>query len=55
MAIKQILFASLLATSVAANGAQNFVVQDIKIEAGEYSSKLPQVFRELLKFELSDE
>ncbi|CAH6781277.1 outer membrane protein assembly factor BamA [Vibrio chagasii] len=32
MAIKQILFASLLATSVAANGAQNFVVQDIKIE-----------------------
>lgn len=32
MAIKQILFASLLATSVAANGAENFVVQDIKIE-----------------------
>lgn len=32
MAIKQILFASLLATSVAANGAQNFVVQDIKTE-----------------------
>ncbi|CAH7252826.1 outer membrane protein assembly factor BamA [Vibrio chagasii] len=32
MAIKQILFVSLLATSVAANGAQNFVVQDIKIE-----------------------
>ncbi|MEZ9528160.1 outer membrane protein assembly factor BamA [Vibrio sp. 10N.286.51.F4] len=32
MAIKQILFASLLATSVAANGAQNFLVQDIKIE-----------------------
>jgi outer membrane protein insertion porin family len=32
MAIKQILFATLLATSVSANGAQNFVVQDIKIE-----------------------
>ena len=32
MAIKQILFAGLLATSVAANGAQNFVVQDIKVE-----------------------
>ncbi|WP_261881969.1 outer membrane protein assembly factor BamA [Vibrio pelagius] len=32
MAIKQILFASLLATSVAANGAENFVVQDINIE-----------------------
>ncbi|EMB7842739.1 outer membrane protein assembly factor BamA [Vibrio vulnificus] len=32
MAIKQILFATLLATSVSANGAQDFVVQDIKIE-----------------------
>ncbi|MDN3698844.1 outer membrane protein assembly factor BamA [Vibrio cortegadensis] len=32
MAIKQILFATLLATSVSANGAENFVVQDIKIE-----------------------
>ncbi|MFA0570088.1 outer membrane protein assembly factor BamA [Vibrio gallaecicus] len=32
MAIKKILFASLLATSVAANGSQNFVVQDIQIE-----------------------
>ncbi len=31
MAIKRILFASLLATSVAANGAENFVVQDIEI------------------------
>ncbi|MET2899372.1 outer membrane protein assembly factor BamA [Vibrio rotiferianus] len=32
MAIKRILFASLLATSVSANGAENFVVQDIQIE-----------------------
>lgn len=32
MAIKHILFASLLATSVSANGAENFVVQDIRIE-----------------------
>ena len=32
MAIKNILFASLLATSVSANGAENFVVQDIQIE-----------------------
>ncbi len=32
MAIKKTLFATLLATSVAANGAENFVVQDIKIE-----------------------
>ncbi len=31
MAIKRILFASLLATSVSANGAENFVVQDIEI------------------------
>ncbi|ELB2873355.1 outer membrane protein assembly factor BamA [Vibrio alginolyticus] len=32
MAIKRILFASLLATSVSANGAENFVVQDIEID-----------------------
>jgi outer membrane protein insertion porin family len=32
MAIKHILFASLLATSVSANGAEDFVVQDIRIE-----------------------
>ncbi|MGF1719825.1 outer membrane protein assembly factor BamA [Vibrio kyushuensis] len=32
MAIKKILFATLLATSVSANGAENFVVQDIQIE-----------------------
>ncbi|EDP59099.1 outer membrane protein assembly factor BamA [Vibrio sp. AND4] len=32
MAIKRILFAGLLATSVSANGAQNFVVQDIEID-----------------------
>ncbi|TNZ01171.1 outer membrane protein assembly factor BamA [Vibrio parahaemolyticus] len=32
MAIKRILFASLLATSVSANGAKNFVVQDIEID-----------------------
>ncbi len=32
MAMKRILFATLLATSVCANGAENFVVQDIKIE-----------------------
>ncbi|MHC6528134.1 outer membrane protein assembly factor BamA [Vibrio proteolyticus] len=32
MAMKKILFATLLATSVSANGAENFVVQDIKIE-----------------------
>ncbi|KLN66993.1 MULTISPECIES: outer membrane protein assembly factor BamA [Vibrio] len=32
MAMKNILFATLLATSVSANGAENFVVQDIKIE-----------------------
>ncbi|MFW9713976.1 outer membrane protein assembly factor BamA [Vibrio parahaemolyticus] len=32
MAIKRILFASLLATSVTANGAENFVVQDIEID-----------------------
>ncbi|RTZ16116.1 outer membrane protein assembly factor BamA [Vibrio aquaticus] len=32
MAMKNILFASLLATSVSANGAENFVVQDIQIE-----------------------
>ncbi|HHP0460944.1 TPA: outer membrane protein assembly factor BamA [Vibrio harveyi] len=32
MAIKRILFASLLATSVSANGAENFVVKDIEID-----------------------
>ncbi|WGV99662.1 outer membrane protein assembly factor BamA [Vibrio sp. YMD68] len=32
MAIKKILFATLLATSVSANSAENFVVQDIKID-----------------------
>lgn len=32
MAMKNILFATLLATSVSANGAENFVIQDIKIE-----------------------
>ncbi len=32
MAMKKILFATLLATSVSANSAENFVVQDIKIE-----------------------
>ncbi|UPQ88560.1 outer membrane protein assembly factor BamA [Vibrio sinaloensis] len=32
MAMKNILFASLLATSVSANGAENFVVQDIQVE-----------------------
>ncbi|MGD8112278.1 outer membrane protein assembly factor BamA [Vibrio sp. TRT 21S02] len=32
MAMKKILFATLLATSVSANGAENFVVQDIKID-----------------------
>ncbi|EHK9179909.1 outer membrane protein assembly factor BamA [Vibrio parahaemolyticus] len=32
MAIKRILFASLLVTSVSANGAENFVVQDIEID-----------------------
>ncbi|QLE30038.1 outer membrane protein assembly factor BamA [Vibrio parahaemolyticus] len=32
MAIKRILFASLLSTSVSANGAENFVVQDIEID-----------------------
>ncbi len=32
MAIKQILFTSLLATSLTVNGAESFVVQDIKIE-----------------------
>ncbi|ODW37183.1 outer membrane protein assembly factor BamA [Vibrio parahaemolyticus] len=32
MVIKRILFASLLATSVSANGAENFVVQDIEID-----------------------
>ncbi len=32
MAIKRILFATLLATSVSANGAENFVVQDIEID-----------------------
>ncbi|KJY82316.1 outer membrane protein assembly protein YaeT [Vibrio galatheae] len=32
MAMKNILFATLLATSVSANGAENFVVQDIKVE-----------------------
>ncbi|PMH41094.1 outer membrane protein assembly factor BamA [Vibrio sp. 10N.286.49.B3] len=32
MAIKQILLATALATSVAANGAEDFVVQDIQIE-----------------------
>jgi len=32
MAMKNILFATLLATSVSANGAENFVVQDIRIE-----------------------
>ncbi|AWG83096.1 outer membrane protein assembly factor BamA [Vibrio parahaemolyticus] len=32
MAIKRILFASLLATSVSANVAENFVVQDIEID-----------------------
>ncbi|HCG6159395.1 TPA: outer membrane protein assembly factor BamA [Vibrio parahaemolyticus] len=32
MAIKRILFASFLATSVSANGAENFVVQDIEID-----------------------
>ncbi|EHK0031802.1 outer membrane protein assembly factor BamA [Vibrio parahaemolyticus] len=32
MAIKRILFTSLLATSVSANGAENFVVQDIEID-----------------------
>ncbi|MDE1248957.1 outer membrane protein assembly factor BamA [Vibrio aestuarianus] len=32
MAMKQILFATLLATSLSANSAENFVVQDIQIE-----------------------
>jgi outer membrane protein insertion porin family len=32
MAMKKILFATLLATSVSANGAENFVVQDIQVE-----------------------
>ncbi|ELC3156187.1 outer membrane protein assembly factor BamA [Vibrio harveyi] len=32
MAIKRILFASLLASSVSANGAENFVVKDIEID-----------------------
>ncbi|MFV8404910.1 outer membrane protein assembly factor BamA [Vibrio harveyi] len=32
MAIKRILFASLLATSVSANGAENFVVKDIEVD-----------------------
>ncbi|AUI86746.1 outer membrane protein assembly factor BamA [Vibrio azureus] len=32
MAIKRILFASLLATSVSASGAENFVVEDIEID-----------------------
>ncbi|KNY42254.1 outer membrane protein assembly protein YaeT [Vibrio harveyi] len=32
MAIKRILFASLLVTSVSANGAENFVVKDIEID-----------------------
>ncbi|MDN3609252.1 outer membrane protein assembly factor BamA [Vibrio ostreicida] len=32
MAINKILFATLLATSVAANGAENFVVEDIQID-----------------------
>ncbi|KJR18916.1 hypothetical protein UF06_22235, partial [Vibrio sp. S234-5] len=35
MAIKRILFASLLATSVSANGAENVVVQDSEYEAAE--------------------
>ncbi len=33
MAMKQILLATLLATSVSANGAEKFVVQDIQIDA----------------------
>ncbi|KJY88534.1 outer membrane protein assembly protein YaeT [Vibrio neptunius] len=32
MAMKKILFATLLATSVVANGAENFVVEDIQID-----------------------
>lgn len=32
MAMKKILFATLLATSVTANGAENFVVEDIQID-----------------------
>ncbi len=32
MAMKQILLATLLATSVSANGAEKFVVQDIQID-----------------------
>ncbi|NAX40043.1 outer membrane protein assembly factor BamA, partial [Vibrio sp. V26_P1S5P106] len=32
MAIKKILLATLLATSVSVNGAENFVVQDIQIQ-----------------------
>ena len=32
MAMKNILFAAMLATSVSANGAEDFVVEDIKIE-----------------------
>ena len=32
MAMKNILFSTLLATSVSAYGAENFVVRDIKVE-----------------------
>ena len=32
MAMKKILFATLLATSVSATGAENFVVRDIQVE-----------------------